>query len=124
MRALISVYDKSGIVELARELRGLGWDLISSGCTAQALREADLAVTDIADLTGFTAILGHRMVPLHPKVHGGIPAHRRHHDHPKDIAQYAIHPIPRAVSKPSPLGSDTTILDDWPHHTAQPTSTL
>ena len=55
MRALLSVYDKTGIVELARELRGLGWDLISSGGTASALREADLAVTDVADLTGSPA---------------------------------------------------------------------
>src|SRR3546814_11245784 len=65
MRALISVYDKSGIVELARHLRGLGWDLISSGGTAKALREADLAVTDTADLTGFPAILGPRAVTMH-----------------------------------------------------------
>jgi phosphoribosylaminoimidazolecarboxamide formyltransferase/IMP cyclohydrolase len=50
----------------------MGWDLISSGGTAAALREANLAVTDVADLTGFPAILGHRVVTLHPKVHGGM----------------------------------------------------
>src|SRR3546814_4920171 len=93
MRARISVYDKAGIVELARDLRGLGWDLISSGGTAKALREADLAVTDIADLTGFPAILGHRVVTLHPKVHGGILADRRDHDHQKDMAEYGIDTI-------------------------------
>ena len=90
MRALLSVYDKTGIVDLARQLRGLGWDLISSGGTAATLREADLAVTDVADLTGTPAILGHRVVTLHPKVHGGILADRRNPDHQKDLVEHGI----------------------------------
>jgi phosphoribosylaminoimidazolecarboxamide formyltransferase/IMP cyclohydrolase len=108
MRALISVYDKSGIVELARELRALGWDLISSGGTAKALREADLAVTDIAELTGFPAILGHRVVTLHPKVHGGLLADRRNPDHQGDMATYGIDAIDLVVSNLYPFGSETS----------------
>ena len=108
MRALISLYDKSGIVDLARDLRSLGWDLISSGGTARALREADLAVTDVAELTGFPAILGHRVVTLHPKVHGGILADRRNHDHQKDMAEHGIEPIDLVVSNLYPFGSDTS----------------
>jgi phosphoribosylaminoimidazolecarboxamide formyltransferase / IMP cyclohydrolase len=108
MRALLSVYDKSGIVELARELRGMGWDLISSGGTAKALRDANLAVTDVAELTGFPAILGHRVVTLHPKVHGGILADRRNHDHQKDMAEYGIDPIDLVVSNLYPFGADTS----------------
>ncbi len=111
MRALLSVYDKSGIVELARELRGMGWDLISSGGTAQALRDADLAVTDVADLTGFPAILGHRVVTLHPKVHGGILADRRNPDHQKDMAEYGIDPLDLVVSNLYPFGADTASFE-------------
>ncbi len=111
MRALLSVYDKSGIVELARELRGLGWDLISSGGTAKALRDANLAVTDIADLTGFPAILGHRVVTLHPKVHGGILADRRNPDHQADMSTYGIDPIDLVVSNLYPFGADTSSFE-------------
>jgi phosphoribosylaminoimidazolecarboxamide formyltransferase/IMP cyclohydrolase len=107
MRALLSVYDKSGVVELARELRGLGWDLVSSGGTATALREANLAVTDVAELTGFPAILGHRVVTLHPKVHGGILADRRNPDHQADMVAYGIDPIDLVVSNLYPFGSST-----------------
>ena len=112
MRALLSVYDKTGIVELARELRGLGWDLISSGGTAKALREADLAVTDVADLTGSPAILGHRVVTLHPKVHGGILADRRNPDHQKDMAEHGIEPIDLVVSNLYPFGAS---LESFEH---------
>ncbi|MEX2294476.1 MAG: bifunctional phosphoribosylaminoimidazolecarboxamide formyltransferase/IMP cyclohydrolase [Acidimicrobiales bacterium] len=111
MRALLSVYDKSGIVELARDLRGMGWDLISSGGTAKALREANLAVTDIADLTGFPAILGHRVVTLHPKVHGGILADRRNPDHQADMSTYGIDPIDLVVSNLYPFGADTSSFE-------------
>ncbi len=111
MRALLSVYDKTGVVELARDLRSLGWDIISSGGTAKALREANLAVTDIADLTGFPAILGHRVVTLHPKVHGGILADRRNPDHQADMAQYGIDPIDLVVSNLYPFGADTSSFE-------------
>ncbi len=108
MRALISVYDKSGIVELARDLRSLGWDLISSGGTAKALRDADLTVTDIAELTGTPAILGHRVVTLHPKVHGGILADRRNPDHQRDMAEHGIDPIDLVITNLYPFGSETS----------------
>ncbi len=111
MRALLSVYDKSGIVDLARQLRGMGWDLISSGGTAQALRDADLAVTDVADLTGFPAILGHRVVTLHPKVHGGILADRRNPDHQADMSTYGIDPIDLVVSNLYPFGADASTFE-------------
>ena len=105
MRALLSVYDKAGVVDLARDLRSLGWDLVSSGGTARALQEAGLAVTDVADLTGFPAILGHRVVTLHPKVHGGILADRRNPDHQSDMAAYGIDPIDLVVVNLYPFGS-------------------
>ncbi len=109
MRALLSVYDKSGVVELARGLRGLGWNLVSSGGTASTLREAGLAVTDTAELTGFPAILGHRVVTLHPKVHGGILADRRDPDHQRDLAEYGIEPIDLVVVNLYPFRSDPGI---------------
>ena len=83
----------------------LGWDLISSGGTAQALRDADIAVTDVAELTGFPAILGHRVVTLHPKVHGGILADRRNPDHQADMAEYGIDPLDLVVSNLYPFGA-------------------
>ena len=79
MRALLSVYDKTGIAELAAALHELGVDLVSSGGTAATIAEADIPVTDVADLTGFPAMLGHRVVTLHPRVHGGILADRHQH---------------------------------------------
>ena len=112
MRALLSVYDKTGIVELARQLQGLGWDLVSSGGTAKALRDADLAVTDVADLTGTPAILGHRVVTLHPKVHGGILADRRNPDHQRDMAEHGIEPIDLVVSNLYPFGAS---LESFEH---------
>jgi phosphoribosylaminoimidazolecarboxamide formyltransferase / IMP cyclohydrolase len=105
MRALLSVYDKSGVVELARGLHGLGWDLVSSGGTAKALRDAGLAVTDTAELTGFPAILGHRVVTLHPKIHGGILADRRDPDHQRDMEDYGIEPIDLVVTNLYPFGT-------------------
>jgi phosphoribosylaminoimidazolecarboxamide formyltransferase/IMP cyclohydrolase len=80
---------------------------VSSGGTAAALREANLAVTDVADLTGFPAILGHRVVTLHPKVHGGILADRRNPDHQADMVAYGIDPIDLVVSNLYPFGSST-----------------
>ena len=109
MRALLSVYDKSGIVELGGALADLGVDLLSSGGTAAALREAGLSVTDTADVTGFPAILGHRVVTLHPKVHGGILADRDDPEHRADLEKYDITPIDLVVSNLYPFGSDPSI---------------
>lgn len=92
-RALLSVYDKTGIVEFARSLHELGWDLLASGGTAQALRDASLPVVDIADVTGYPAILGHRVVTLHPSVHGGILADTTDATHRADLERHNISPI-------------------------------
>ena len=70
--ALLSVYDKTGIADVASALHELGWSIVSSGGTARAVAEAGVPVTDVADLTGVPAILDHRVVTLHPRVHGGL----------------------------------------------------
>ncbi|AWI77298.1 bifunctional phosphoribosylaminoimidazolecarboxamide formyltransferase/IMP cyclohydrolase [Parazoarcus communis] len=91
-QALISVSDKSGVLEFARELAGLGVKLLSTGGTASLLREAGLDVTDVADHTGFPEMLDGRVKTLHPKVHGGILARR---DLPEHMATIAEHDIGR-----------------------------
>jgi phosphoribosylaminoimidazolecarboxamide formyltransferase/IMP cyclohydrolase len=111
VKALLSVYDKTGVVDLARSLRELGVDLLSSGGTAAALRDAGLDVTDTADLTGFPAILGHRVVTLHPKVHGGILADRGDPAHRADLDQYGIDPIDIVVSNLYPFGTDPAVFE-------------
>jgi phosphoribosylaminoimidazolecarboxamide formyltransferase / IMP cyclohydrolase len=109
VRALLSVYDKSGIVELAEGLVELGWDLVSSGGTARVLADNDVPVTDVADLTGFPAIMGHRVVTLHPKVHGGILADRSDPDHLVDMQAYGIEPIDLVVGNLYPFASNPSI---------------
>ncbi len=71
-RSLLSVTDKTGLVEFAKALARFGVELVSTGGTARALRDAGLAVRDISDLTGFPEMLDGRVKTLHPKVHGGI----------------------------------------------------
>ena len=71
-RALISVYDKTGLVDFARSLSGLGVEIVSTGGTAKLLRESGITVRDVSDLTGWPEMLGGRVKTLHPKVHGGI----------------------------------------------------
>ena len=90
MRALISVYDKDGLDVFARGLDELGWELVASGGTAAFLGEHGLTVTPVESLTGFAEMLGHRVVTLHPAVHGGILARR---DIPEDVADLAAHDI-------------------------------
>ncbi|MGA7887551.1 MAG: bifunctional phosphoribosylaminoimidazolecarboxamide formyltransferase/IMP cyclohydrolase [Acidobacteriaceae bacterium] len=96
-RALLSVTDKSGLVEFARVLVGHGVELISTGGTARALREAGLAVRDIADLTGFPEMLDGRVKTLHPKVHGGILYRREDASHREQVAAHGIQPIDMVV---------------------------
>ncbi|MCU1395262.1 MAG: purH [Ilumatobacteraceae bacterium] len=107
--ALLSVYDKSGIVELATGLHDLGWRLISSGGTAKAVADAGLPVTDLAELTGFPAILGHRVVTLHPKIHGGLLADLDQPEHLADLARYDIEPFALAVVNLYPFSSKPSI---------------
>jgi phosphoribosylaminoimidazolecarboxamide formyltransferase/IMP cyclohydrolase len=90
MRALISVFDKTGLAELAQGLDELGCELVASGGTAAFLEEHELPVTLVESVTGFAEMLGHRVVTLHPAVHGGILARR---DVPDDLADLAAHEI-------------------------------
>ena len=76
-RALISVYDKSGIVDLARALAEHGVEILSTGGTARALTEAGLAVTDISAVTGMPEMMDGRVKTLHPRIHGGLLARAR-----------------------------------------------
>jgi phosphoribosylaminoimidazolecarboxamide formyltransferase/IMP cyclohydrolase len=89
-RAILSVTDKTGVVDFARKLSALGIDLISTGGTANLLRDSGIAVKDISELTGFPEMLDGRVKTLHPKVHGGI-LHRR--EDPKHVAAVAQHGI-------------------------------
>jgi phosphoribosylaminoimidazolecarboxamide formyltransferase/IMP cyclohydrolase len=107
--ALLSVYDKGGIVELATGLHELGWRLVSSGGTARALAEAGLPVTDVADLTGFPAILGHRVVTLHPAVHAGLLADLDQPEHRAELEQLGIDPIGLLVVNLYPFASEPGI---------------
>ncbi len=107
--ALLSVYDKSGIVEFARSLHELGWDLVSSGGTARAIGDAGVPVTDVAELTGLPAILGHRVVTLHPKIHGGILADPTDAEHIADMEHHGIEPIDLVVVNLYPFSSDPSI---------------
>lgn len=92
-KALLSVTDKTGIVELGRGLRERGYDLVSTGGTARALREAGLAVQDVSDLTGFPEMLDGRVKTLHPLVHGGLLGDVRLADHRKQMEEAGIAPI-------------------------------
>jgi len=96
-QALISVSDKRGIVEFARELAALGITLLSTGGTAKLLRDAGLAVTDVADYTGFPEMLDGRVKTLHPKVHAGILAIRGHAEHEATLAKHGIPTIDLVV---------------------------
>ncbi len=107
--ALLSVYDKSGIVDLARSLHDLGWSIVSSGGTASAIAADGVPVTDVADLTGLPAILGHRVVTLHPKIHGGILADPANPQHVADMAEHGIEPIDLVVVNLYPFSSDPGI---------------
>src|SRR5258707_6881994 len=108
-RALLSVSDKSGLVALARSLATAGVEVISTGGTARALREAGLKVTDLSAYTGFPEILDGRVKTLHPKVHGGLlyirgnPAHeaaaRQHGIGPIDLVVVNLYPFEQTISK-------------------------
>ena len=96
-RALLSVTDKTGLIDFARVLASFGVDLVSTGGTARALREAGLAVRDISDLTGFPEMLDGRVKTLHPKVHGGILHIRDNAEHMAAVAEHDIEPIDMVV---------------------------
>ena len=96
-RALLSVTDKTGLVEFARVLASLDVELVSTGGTARTLREALLAVKDIGELTGFPEMLDGRVKTLHPRVHGGLLYKRRNPEHEAAVAAHGIEPIDMVV---------------------------
>jgi phosphoribosylaminoimidazolecarboxamide formyltransferase / IMP cyclohydrolase len=91
--ALLSVSDKTGIVEFARGLTSLGWNLISTGGTAKALRAAGVAVRDVSEATQFPEMLDGRVKTLHPSIHGALLAKRDMPDHVKALTEHGIEPI-------------------------------
>ena len=110
MRALLSVSDKRGIVDFARELVGLGWEIVSTGGTAEALRREQVPVIGIEDVTGFPEMMDGRVKTLHPKVHGGLlgrrdnqhdlAAMRQHDITPIDLVAVNLYPFRETVAKP------------------------
>jgi len=96
-RALLAVYDKTGVVEFARALRELDVDLVSSGGTAATLRDAGVPVTAVEDVTGFPEMLGGRVKTLHPAIHAGLLADRRLQDHVDQLRDRGIEPFDLVV---------------------------
>lgn len=107
--AILSVYDKTGIVEFAQRLTSLGWTLLASGGTAKLLRENSLQVTEVADYTGSPEILGGRVKTLHPAIHGGLLARPTEEDHQQlldlgwdyiDLVAVNLYPFEITIAKP------------------------
>src|SRR5688572_14614785 len=96
-RALLSVFDKTGLVPFAQTLARAEVELISTGGTAKALREAGLNVIELGDYTGFPEMLDGRVKTLHPKVHGGLLYIRGNASHEASVQQHAIEPIDLVV---------------------------
>jgi phosphoribosylaminoimidazolecarboxamide formyltransferase/IMP cyclohydrolase len=97
MRALLSVSDKSGLVEFARGLSALGWELVSTGGTAKAIRDAKIPVRDVSEVTGFPEMMDGRVKTLHPVVHGGLLARRDLPEHVAAMREHGIEPIDLVV---------------------------
>ena len=120
-RALISVSDKTGLVAFATALAGMGVELLSTGGTARALREAGLAVRDVADVTGFPEMMDGRVKTLHPVVHGGLLALRDNDEHvaameehgidPIDLVVVNLYPFEETVAKGAPYGEVIENID-------------
>ncbi len=108
-RALLSVYDKTGIVDFARNLVDLGWEIISSGGTANHLLESGLDVIEVSDVTGAQEMLDGRVKTLHPKIHGGILADRSNQEHLKELENLGIKPIDLVVVNLYPFVKDPGI---------------
>lgn len=120
MRALISVSDKTGVVDFARELVSLGWEILSTSGTMKMLKEAGLPVTSVSDVTGFPEICDGRVKTLHPKIHGALLARRDIPDHLKqledngiekiDLVCVNLYPFRETIAKP-----DVTMEDAVEH---------
>ncbi len=96
-KAIISVSNKTGILEIAKELSTFGVEILSTGGTAKALREAGLAVKDVSEYTGFPEMLDGRVKTLHPKVHGGLLGMRSNPEHVSKMKEYGIDPIDMVI---------------------------
>ena len=108
--AILSVYDKTGIVEFAQGLVSLGWTLLASGGTAKLLRDNKIAVTEVADYTHSPEILGGRVKTLHPAIHGGLLARPTESDHQQlldlgwdfiDLVAVNLYPFEETIAKPN-----------------------
>jgi phosphoribosylaminoimidazolecarboxamide formyltransferase/IMP cyclohydrolase len=109
-RALISVSDKTGIVDFARELSAMGVEILSTGGTAKTLRDAGVPVIEVSDYTGFPEMLDGRLKTLHPKIHGGLLSRRSNPKDMEDIKKHGIstidlvivnlYPFEKTISKP------------------------
>jgi phosphoribosylaminoimidazolecarboxamide formyltransferase / IMP cyclohydrolase len=111
VRALLSAYDKTGIAAFARGLADLGWDLVASGGTASHLEAEGLEVTRVEALTGFAEMLGHRVVTLHPAVHGGILARRGVAEDMADLDTHGIAPFDLVCVNLYPFEQTVAALD-------------
>ncbi|MDQ3537697.1 MAG: bifunctional phosphoribosylaminoimidazolecarboxamide formyltransferase/IMP cyclohydrolase [Actinomycetota bacterium] len=110
-RALVSVYDKTGLPELGRALTDLGVDIVSTGSTAQVLRDADVSVTEVSQVTGFPEILDGRVKTLHPAVHAALLADRSRPAHLAALAEHDIEPIDLVVANLYPFAETVARLD-------------
>ncbi|MCK5553013.1 MAG: hypothetical protein KAJ09_07705 [Deltaproteobacteria bacterium] len=106
-KALISVSDKSGVVELAKALADMNVEILSTGGTAKALRQNGIEIMDVSDYTGFPEMLDGRVKTLHPKIHGGILGQRENPDHVKTMAEHGIETIDMVVVNLYPF--ETTV---------------
>src|SRR5262245_16951056 len=113
-RALISVSDKTGLAGLGRALAERGVEILSTGGTAKALKEAGVAVTDIAEHTGFPEMMDGRLKTLHPKVHGGLLAIRGNAEHARAAAAHGIAPIDLLVVNLYPF--EATVAKGAPYY--------
>jgi phosphoribosylaminoimidazolecarboxamide formyltransferase / IMP cyclohydrolase len=113
--AILSVHDKTGLLEFARGLVDLGWTLLASGGTAKLLRENSIAVIEVADYTGSPEILGGRVKTLHPAIHGGLLARPTEEDHQQllalnwdyiDLVAVNLYPFEETVAKPRATYAD------------------
>ena len=102
-RALISVWDKTGIVEFSKKLKKLGWEIISTGGTKKILEDADIDVIDISEITGFSEAFDGRVKTLHPNIHGGLLHIRDNKEHVKTLEELDIKPIDLVVNNLYPF---------------------
>ena len=113
--AILSVYDKTGLIEFARSLADLGWTLLASGGTAKLLREKGISVTEVADYTRSPEILGGRVKTLHPAIHGGLLARPTREDHQQlldlnwdyiDLVAVNLYPFEETIARPNVTYAD------------------